>query len=86
MRLLRRAGSLALLMTAALAVPQAALAIPGERDRLNACKELVGRAGPPPPAKAAPESAELQKCRQIISEWTLRDSRMSIDENGQPVK
>ena len=85
MRLLRRAVPLALLMTAALAVPRTALAIPGERDRLNACKELVGRAGPPP-ARAAPENTELQKCRQIIREWTLRDSRMSIDENGQPVK
>jgi hypothetical protein len=85
MRLLRRAALLALPMTAALAVPQAALAVPGERDRLNACKEMVGRAGPPA-TNAAPENAELQKCRQIIKEWTLRDSRMSIDENGQPMK
>ena len=36
-------------------------------------------------AQAAP-NAELQKCRQIIKEWTLRDSRMSIDENGRPMK
>jgi len=86
MRLLRRDASLALLMTAALATPQAALAVPGERDRLNACKDMVGRAGPLPAANAAPENAELQKCRQIIKEWTLRDSRMSIDENGQPMK
>jgi len=70
----------ALLMTAALAVP-------GERDRLNACKALVERAGQPQPSVAtAPENAELQKCRQIIKEWTLRDSRMSVDENGQPMK
>jgi hypothetical protein len=63
-----------------------ALARPGERDQLNACKALVERAGPASPAGAAPEAAELQKCRQIIKEWTLRDSRMSVDENGQPVK
>ena len=61
----------------------AAQAVPGERDRLNACKAMVERAGA---AQVAPETAELQKCRQIIKEWTLRDSRMSIDENGQPMK
>ena len=70
--------ALALSMTAANAVP-------GERDKLNACKAMVDRAGQTP-ASGAPESAELQKCRQIIKEWTLRDSRMSIDENGQPVR
>jgi hypothetical protein len=86
MRLLRRAAPPALLMTAALAMPQAALAVPGERDRLNACKDMVARAGPPPAPSAAPETAELQKCRQIIKEWTLRDSRRSVDENGQPMK
>jgi hypothetical protein len=86
MNLLRRAAALVLLMTSAFAMPQAALAVPGERNRLNACKDMVGRAGPPPAVNAAPENAELQKCRQIIREWTLRDSRMSIDENGRPMK
>ena len=38
------------------------------------------------PAGATPESVELQKCRQMIKEWTLRDSRMSVDENGKPLK
>jgi len=85
MRRVRRAAALAPLITVVLAMPQA-LAVPGERERLNACKDMVGRAGPPPAANAAPESAELQKCRQIIKEWTLRDSRMSIDEKGQPMK
>jgi hypothetical protein len=67
---------------AAVLLASAARAVPGERDRLNACKALVERAGP----AGASEPAELQKCRQIIKEWTLRDSRMSVDENGQPVK
>ncbi len=75
-----------LLAGAAVAVSGVALAIPGERDRLNACKDMVARAGPPPVSSAAPENRELQKCRQIIREWTLRDSRMSIDENGQPMR
>ena len=63
-----------------------AQALPGERDQLNACKATVGRAGPPPAAGAGPESAELQKCRQIIKEWTLRDSRRSVDEEGRPLR
>jgi uncharacterized protein (DUF1800 family) len=65
----------------------AAQARPGERDQLNACKEMVARAEQTTAANARPApNAGLQKCRQIIKEWTLRDSRMSIDENGQPVK
>ena len=67
------------LMAAAL-LASAAHAVPGERDRLNVCKTMVEHAGPTPAA------AELQKCRQIIKEWTLRDSRMSVDENGKPMK
>ena len=79
MRLLVALMAAALLMSAAQAVP-------GERDRLNACKAIVEHAGPAPAAGAAPEAADLQKCRQMIKEWTLRDSRMSVDENGKPMK
>ena len=86
MRFLSRAAPLALLTAAVLAMPQGAFAVPGERDRLNACKEMIARAGPPPAVNAAHESADLQKCRQIIKEWTLRDSRRSVDENGKPMK
>jgi len=75
---------LALMAAAQLAT--ATQAIGGERDRLNACRDMVARAGPPPAASDSPENAELQKCRQIIKEWTLRDSRRSVDENGQPMK
>jgi hypothetical protein len=65
----------------------AAFARAGERDRLNACKELVGRAVQERPAgAAAADDAKLQECRQIIKEWTLRDSRMSVDENGRPLR
>jgi hypothetical protein len=63
----------------------AAHAVPGERDKLNACKTMVEHTGPAPAAGAAPEAASLQKCRQIVREWTLRDSRMSVDENGKPM-
>jgi hypothetical protein len=65
-------------------------ALAGERDRLNACQAMVERAGPEPqagdPRSTAFDQAELQKCRQIIKEWTLRDSRMSVDEQGRPLR
>jgi len=28
----------------------------------------------------------LARCKQIIKEWTLRDSRRSVDEDGGPLK
>jgi len=62
----------------------AASAAPGERDRLNACRALVERAAQTP--GAASDDTELQKCRQMIKEWTLRDSRMSVDEQGRPLR
>jgi hypothetical protein len=49
-----------------------------DRTLLNHCKALV--------SQASAASAELQHCRQVIKEWTLRDSRMSVDENGRPLR
>jgi hypothetical protein len=70
-------------LVAAALFASAAHAVPGERDRLNACKAMVEHA---PAAGTAPETADLQRCRQMIKEWTLRDSRMSVDENGKPMR
>jgi hypothetical protein len=56
----------------------------GERDQLNACKAMVAKAdkaGAPPQDDAA-----LQRCRLVIKDWTLRDSRMSVDEDGRPLR
>jgi hypothetical protein len=59
----------------------------GERDQLNACQALVERAaqsqGSAPTTQTDPE---LQRCGRIIKEWTLRDSRMSVDEQGRPLR
>jgi len=30
--------------------------------------------------------AELARCRQIIREWALRDARMTVDEQGRPLR
>jgi hypothetical protein len=57
-----------------------------DRTQLNSCKALVDRAAQSQPASARPDDAELQRCRQIIREWTLRDARMSVDENGRPLR
>jgi hypothetical protein len=57
-----------------------------DRTQLNHCKALVDRMASSQPAGAKPDDAELQRCRQIIREWTLRDSRMSVDENGRPLR
>jgi hypothetical protein len=35
---------------------------------------------------SATNSAEVRHCRQVIKEWTLRDSRMSVDEEGRPLR
>jgi hypothetical protein len=32
------------------------------------------------------DDAELQRCRQIVREWALRDARMSVDEYGRPLR
>lgn len=57
----------------------------GERDKLDACKAKVDRAAQSQ-AAGATDDVELAHCRQIIREWTLRDSRMSVDENGRPLR
>jgi hypothetical protein len=59
----------------------------GERDQLNACQALVDRASQAQKETVTrPEDPELLRCRQIIKEWTLRDSRRSVDEHGQPLR
>jgi hypothetical protein len=72
------------LRAAALALLMAGAAHAGERDALNACKAMVAKAdkaGAPPQ-----EDAALQRCRLVIKDWTLRDSRMIVDEDGRPLQ
>jgi hypothetical protein len=77
------------LRSIAIALAVLAAAMPAradDRTQLNTCKALVDRAARSQSASAKPDDAELQRCRQIIREWTLRDSRMSVDENGRPLR
>jgi len=73
-------AALIITVLAAIAWPACA----GERDQLNACQAMVDRAARS--AQNAVDDAELQRCRQIIKEWTLRDSRRSVDEQGRPLR
>jgi hypothetical protein len=71
------------LQVVTLALLMAGAAQAGERDQLNACKAMVAQSQQ---AGTAQDDPALQKCRQIIKEWTLRDSRRSVDEDGRPLK
>jgi hypothetical protein len=69
----------------------AAISLPAradDRSQLNACQALIDRAAPSAQdagaAGTSQDDAELRRCQQIIREWTLRDSRMSVDEHGRP--
>lgn len=64
-------------------VATAALARAEDRSALVNCKAMVERASKD--AHAASE-AELTRCRQVIREWALRDARMTVDEQGRPLK
>ncbi len=65
----------------------AALPVHAEgRAELVTCQAMVERAAQPAPAATRPGEAALARCRQIIKDWTLRESRMSVDENGRPLR
>jgi hypothetical protein len=71
------------LQAAALVLSMGGGAHAGERDQLNACRAIVAQSQQ---AGAAQDDPALAKCRQVIKEWTLRDSRRSVDEDGRPLK
>jgi hypothetical protein len=76
-----------------IAASLAAISLPAradDRTMLNACQALIDRAAQSAPGAAAAgvktDDAELQRCRQIVREWALRDARMSVDEHGRPLR
>jgi hypothetical protein len=56
------------------------------RDVLTVCQALIDRAAQAAGAQGDRSDPELQRCRQVIRDWTLRESRMSVDENGRPLR
>ena len=74
---------------AVLAALFAATALPAlaeGRAEFVSCQAVVARAAQTAPAATQPDVAALARCRQIIRDWTLRESRMSVDENGKPLR
>jgi hypothetical protein len=71
------------LAAAAFALLAVGAVLAGERDQLNACRAVVAQSQQ---AGSAQDDPALVKCRQIIKEWTLRDARRSVDEDGRPLK
>jgi hypothetical protein len=80
--------SIVFFLTAATTVAISSQVWADSRDGLRVCQALVDQAARSPgDANAAkPNEAELARCRQIIREWTLRDARMSVDEQGRPLR
>ena len=77
-------AALRVMCAASLAVSIAGVTHAGERDQLNACKAMIAKSDK---SDAPPQDdAALQRCRLVIKDWTLRDSRMSVDEDGRPLK
>ena len=75
----------------AIAAALAATAWPAHADgraELVTCQAMVDRAAQSALAGTATQQDEaaLQRCRQIIKDWTLRESRMSVDEQGRPLR
>ena len=72
----------ALLLIVLLAASASAQADP--RDVLRNCQALLARANQAHADK--PADVEIARCRQVVRDWTLRDSRMLVDEQGRPMR
>jgi len=68
------------------AIASPALADP--REVLRVCQAVIKRAdqSAQDASVAKPDEAEIVRCRQVIRDWTLRESRMSVDEEGRPLR
>ena len=72
------------LLFIALLVALASPAYADPRDVLRNCQALLERANRSNAEK--PIEAEIARCRQVVRDWTLRDSRMLVDEQGRPLR
>ena len=75
---------LAALLLVAVLVASASPAHADPRDVLRNCQALLERANQPSAEK--PSEANIARCRQVVRDWTLRDSRMLVDEDGKPLR
>jgi hypothetical protein len=56
------------------------------RAELITCQAMIDRAAQANAAGTQQDDAALQRCRQIVRDWTLRESRMTVDEQGRPLR
>ena len=80
MRVLKSAAAISVALFAASALPASAEG----RGEFVSWQAMVAGAAQAAPTR--PDEAALARCRQIIRDWTLRESRMSVDENGKPIR
>jgi hypothetical protein len=75
-------------IVAALLAATASPARADGRAELVTCQAMVDRAAKSAQdtGAAKEEDAALARCRQIIRDWTLRESRMTVDEHGRPLR
>jgi hypothetical protein len=60
---------------------------PGDpRDVLRNCEALLDRAARTTPGADKPTEADIIRCRQVVHDWTMRDSRMLVDEHGRKLQ
>ena len=74
----------ALLLMTVCASASPALADP--RDVLRDCEALLARAADPKAGVDKPGDSDVARCRQVVRDWTLRESRMLVDEQGKPMR
>lgn len=56
------------------------------RDVLRDCEALLARAAEAKAGADKPGDADIARCRQVVRDWTLRESRMLVDEKGRPMR
>jgi len=74
------------LLLASLFVALASSAHADPREVLRNCQALLDRAAQSSSAMDRPGEADIARCRQVVRDWTLRDSRMLVDERGRPMR
>jgi hypothetical protein len=73
------------LLLASLLVALTSSANADPREVLRNCQALLDRAAQSS-AMDRPSEADIARCRQVVRDWTLRDSRMLVDEDGKPLR
>jgi hypothetical protein len=72
------------LLLASLFVALTSSAHADPREVLRNCQALLDRAQSSLTDRTS--EADIARCRQVVRDWTLRDSRMLVDEDGKPLR